>query len=57
MEELQENNHRLYEDILPEHYQSSYGDPRYAQQMLGSDYGKELSCLYSQLRGSIVFAL
>ena len=56
LEERKDWNHVLYEDILPEHYQSSYGDPRYAQQMLGSDYGKELSCLYSQLRGSIVFA-
>lgn len=56
LEERKDWNHVLYEDILPEHYHSSYGDPRYAQQMLGSDYGKELSCLYSQLRGSIVFA-
>lgn len=46
----------LYEDILPQNYQNSYGNPRYAKTMLGKDFGKALSALYSQIRGSIVFA-
>ena len=27
LEELAERNHALYEDVLPEHYDKSYGDP------------------------------
>ena len=49
-------NYALYEDILPEQYQRSYGNPSYAQEMLGKDLGKEMSFLYSQIRNSIVFA-
>ncbi|MGI6012138.1 MAG: aminopeptidase [Ruminococcus sp.] len=49
-------NQVLYEDILPQRYESSYGNPQYARKMMGPEYGKELSCLYSQIRGSIVFA-
>ncbi|MGI6007061.1 MAG: aminopeptidase [Ruminococcus sp.] len=55
-EERKAWNQVLYEDILPENYGSSYGNPRYAVTMLGADYGKVLSSLYSQLRGTIVFA-
>ena len=31
LEELQEQNHELYQDILPENYENSYGNPAYAQ--------------------------
>ena len=41
LEELQEQNHELYQDILPENYENSYGNPAYAQKMLG-EYGKYL---------------
>ena len=34
-EELKEQNHELYQDILPENYENSYGNPVYAQKMLG----------------------
>lgn len=56
LKERREWNQVLYEDILPQNYQNSYGNPRYAKTMLGKDFGKELSALYSQIRGSIVFA-
>ena len=56
MEELQENNHRLYEDILPENYDSSYGNPAYARKCLGKEFSQMLSFLYSEIRGLIVFA-
>src|SRR5699024_4087761 len=55
-EELKENNHKMYEDILPEHYEESYGNPAYAQKILGSDFGQLLSFLYTEVRGMIVFA-
>lgn len=56
MEELSALNHRLYADILPEHYEESYANPDYAVQKLGKDLGPLLSAFYAQLRGSIVFA-
>ena len=34
-EELARQNHALYEDILPENYGTSYGNPAYAEKMLG----------------------
>ena len=35
LEELQKLNRELYEDILPEHYGKSYGNPDYAVRCLG----------------------
>ena len=56
LEELRERNHRLYQDILPEHYAFSWGNPAYAAAKLGRDMGQLLSFLYTELRGMIVFA-
>ena len=39
MEALKERNHCFYQDILPENYESSYGNPAYAVQQMG-EYGK-----------------
>lgn len=54
--ELRMWNRILYEDILPEQYDYSYGNPDYACKVLGENYGILLSFLYSQIRGMIVFA-
>ena len=56
MEELEENNRKMYGDILPEHYEESYGNPDYAQKILGRDFGQLLSFLYTEVRDMIVFA-
>ncbi len=56
LEELRRWNHRLYEDILPENYEESYGNPAYAVKCLGEDYGRLLCFLYAELRGQIPFA-
>ena len=55
MEEWKNLNHQLYEDILPENYKTSYGNPVYACEKLG-EYGKDLTFLYAELRGAVVFA-
>ena len=57
LDQLKEWNRRLYEDILPEHYEESYGNPAFAVRELGEEYGKMLSFLYAELRGQIVFAV
>jgi len=54
--ELEDWNQRLYGDIFPEHYEESYANPAYAVNMLGEDYGRLLSFLYTELRGAIVYS-
>ena len=49
LEELQQLNHKLYADILPEHYAESYADPAYAVRMLGADLGPLLSAFYFRI--------
>lgn len=56
LEQHRELNTRLYEDILPQNYGHSYGNPAYAVEKLGEVYGKILSFLYTELRGLIVYA-
>lgn len=56
LEQWQELNHAMYEDILPEHYEESYGNPDYAVRMLGETHGKLLSFLYTELRALLVYA-
>lgn len=46
LKELQKRNKSLYEDILPENYEKSYGNPAFAVEKLG-EYGQELpGCMY-----------
>lgn len=55
LEELEANNQAMYQDILPQNYEKSYGNPSYAQKMLGEEMGPLLSFLYTEIRGMIVF--
>lgn len=54
--ELKDWNDRLYEDILPANYGTSYGNPAYAVSVLGEEYGQLFSFLYTEIRGLIVYA-
>lgn len=56
LKELQEEERKLYADILPEHYGMSFGNPAYAADELGAELGPLLSFLYKELRGGIVSA-
>lgn len=56
LEELQQKNKQLYEDILPDNYESSFGNPTYSVTMLGEEYGRLLCVLYAEIRSMIVFA-
>ncbi|MCD7818840.1 MAG: leucyl aminopeptidase, partial [Lachnospiraceae bacterium] len=53
--QCQEWNERLYHDILPEFYETSYGNPAFAVKTLGEVCGRLLSFLYTELRGLIVY--
>lgn len=54
--ELQQLNHALYADILPEHYGESYGNPAYAVKKFGRAYGQLFTVVYSELRSLIACA-
>jgi len=56
IEELKSLNEKLYSDILGDNYDRSYANPEYAVRMLGDEYGRILSFLYTQIRGMIVYA-
>ena len=54
MEELEARNHKLYEDILPGNYETSYANPQYAVGMFGTEMGQFLAALYAEIRSLIV---
>ncbi len=56
LEECKCMNARLYSDIAPKNYQTSYGNPAYAVKVLGEEYGAMLSMLYAELRALIAYA-
>lgn len=55
-EKLADINEKLYEDVLGEHYETSYGNPAYAALELGKELGRLLSFLYAEIRGDIIYA-
>lgn len=56
LQEIQKINEKLYQDIAEEHYKVSYGNPQYAEKMLGEEIGKMLSFLYAEIRSGIAYA-
>ncbi len=54
-EELEARNRALYADILPDHYEVSYGNPAFAVKELGEEHGAILCFLYTELRSLIGF--
>ncbi len=50
IEELEKENLRNFEDILPQNYHTSYANPTYAQNRLDRKYGPLLSYVYMELR-------
>ena len=55
LEQLQQLNHSLYADILPEHYAESYANPDYACNVFGLEMGQLLCALYAEMRGCIAY--
>lgn len=56
LKELKQMNRELYQDILPESYEKSYGNPAFASSVLGAEFGSLLSFLYAELRCQIAWA-
>ena len=55
IEELECWNTHLYDDVLGEHYKTSYANPAFATEKFGIEYGRLLSFLYTELRGVIPY--
>lgn len=53
LQELQERNHRIYAEVLPENYAQSFCSPSFACAQLGEDYGPLLGALAFELRGIV----
>lgn len=53
LSELKELNAELFNDILPENYDLSFGNPAFAVKMLGKELGQHLSLIYAKLRERI----
>ena len=53
---LKERNRRLYEEILPENYSSSYANFDHAVKVMGEEIGPLLSALRYEMRSAIPFA-
>lgn len=54
MQELEILNAAPFREVFPENYGQSYGNPAYAVEMLGKDYGQLLSCLYAEVHSLTV---
>lgn len=48
-EQGEELNHRLFDDVQTEGYETSYANPAYALAKLGEDYGQLLCVLFSRM--------
>ena len=46
----------MYDDVLGEHYKTSYANPAFATEKFGIEYGRLLSFLYTEFRGVIPYA-
>lgn len=55
-EDCEETNRRLFEDLFPENYDRSYGNPKTAEGLLGDKFGPILCFLYAELRAMIGYA-
>lgn len=55
IEELENRNHALYQDVLPENYGNSFGNPGYAAEKLGEEMGRLFSFLHRELYSMIAF--
>lgn len=56
LEQLQELNHRLYSDVLPENYESSPANPAVTAGWFGRKTGQRMAFAAAEIRGMIVYA-
>lgn len=55
--QLKEWNKEWYEQILPSEYDVCYGNPDYARNVFGEEFGDILCFLYAEIQGCFVYAV
>lgn len=55
-EELLELNHKMYNEIIGDAYESSYANPDYTVSLFGKDLGQLLAAIYTDFRKTIRYA-
>ena len=55
IEELKEENTKMYEEILGDNYNTCYANPEYAVKTFGVELGQLLSTLYAEFRRFTIF--
>lgn len=53
LQQLRARNHALYQDILPQQYETCYGNPAYTAGLYGEEMGRLLAFLYAELHSQI----
>ncbi len=56
IEELKEDNFKMYEELVGDNYETSYANPEYAVKTFGKELGQLLSAIYSNYRAFIKYA-
>ncbi len=56
-EDLLEENHDLYRELLPDNYQSCYANPSYCVSVFGDQFGQLMSYLYMIYRQYITYSI
>lgn len=55
LEELRNENEKMYRDVLSENYEMSFANPSYAVAKMGEEIGQILSFLYAEIRSEIPY--
>ncbi|MHA2365968.1 MAG: aminopeptidase [Candidatus Hodarchaeales archaeon] len=55
-EDLLKENNDLYNELLPENYETSYANPTHCVSVFGDQFGQLLSFFYTQIRNYIVYS-
>ncbi|WP_432666295.1 aminopeptidase [Wukongibacter baidiensis] len=56
IEELKDENYKLFSELLPENYEVSYANPTYGVKIFGEKIGQAFSSLYCRYRSYISYA-
>lgn len=55
--QLKQWNQEWYESVRPKNYETCYGNPAYASEQFGLEYGQLLSFLYREIRCGFIYAI
>lgn len=57
LEQLKQWNRIWYEEISPEQYAHSFGNPEFCTEKFGKEYGQIFAFLYAEMRSGLIYAI